>query len=300
VTALYSLARRGRYPGWRSILFVPANVPRFAAKAPGVGADAVQVDLEDSVPESEKDQARRVVAAVAAQVRSAGADVIVRINRPISQAVRDVEAAVGPAVDAITVTKVDGPSHIRLIDELISECELRAGLELGHTKINAVVETAQAFAALDEIAAASPRIGSMMLGSEDFALELGAEPDDEVLLGPKQRMIIAARAAGLAPLGYIGTIAGFADPQAFRRMVRRSRRFGFEGGTCIHPSQVAILNDEFGVKAEEVEFARKVMVGNAEALAAGRGSFQIDGRMIDAPIVERARRVLEKADRKPA
>ncbi len=292
---LYRRQRQRPLPGWRSILFVPANVPRFAAKAPGVGADAIQIDLEDSVPEAEKDDARGRVRAIAAQVRSGGADVIVRVNRPISRAVRDIEAAVCRDVDAITVTKVDGPSHIRLIDELISECEAREGLEPGHVKINAVVETPDAFAGLDAIAQASPRIVCLMLGSEDFALEMGAEPDDEVLLGPKQRMIIAARAHGLTPLGYIGTIARFDDLDGFRAMVRRSRRFGYEGGTCIHPSQVAILNEEFGPKPEEIAFARKVVDLNAEMEKAGRGSFQIDGRMIDVPVVERARRLLARA-----
>jgi citrate lyase subunit beta/citryl-CoA lyase len=134
----------------------------------------------------------------------------------------------------------------------------------------------------------------MMLGSEDFALECGSEPTDEVLLQPKQRMVIAARAAGVLPLGYIGTIANFRDIEAFRSMVRRSRQYGFEGGTSIHPSQVAVLNEEYSPRPEEIEYARRVIKENAAASAAGRGSFQIDGKMIDIPIVQRAERLLAK------
>jgi citrate lyase subunit beta/citryl-CoA lyase len=115
-----------------------------------------------------------------------------------------------------------------------------------------------------------------------------------VLLMPKQRMVIAARAAGVMPLGYIGTIANFRDTEAFRAMVRRSRRYGFEGGTSIHPSQIAVLNEEYAPNPDEVAFARRVIEENAAASAAGRGSFQIDGKMIDVPIVERAERLLAK------
>src|SRR5690606_29915225 len=112
-------------------------------------------------------------------------------------------------VSALTMTKVDGPSHVRLMDELISECERREHLEVGHTRLIVVIETPQAYDMMRPIAEASPRVVAMMLGSEDFALECASAPIDEVLLMPKQQMIIAARAAGVLPLGYIGTIANF-------------------------------------------------------------------------------------------
>jgi citrate lyase subunit beta/citryl-CoA lyase len=297
VSSLHRLQRERPLPAWRSIHFVPANVAKFIAKAPSLGADAIQIDLEDSVPAHEKAGARATLRATAAQVRSGGADVIVRVNRALSLAVRDIEAAVCRDVDAVTITKVDGPSHIRLIDELVTECETREGLSLGHVKMIAVVETPDAFDCMKEIAAASPRVVALMLGSEDFALECGAEPIDEVLLQPKQRMVIAARAAGVLPLGYIGTIADFRDVDAFRAMVRRSRRYGFEGGTSIHPSQIAVLNEEYSPRPEDIEYARRVVEENAAACAAGRGSFQIDGKMIDVPVVQRAERLLEKLAR---
>jgi citrate lyase subunit beta/citryl-CoA lyase len=294
VNSLYRRHRERALPAWRSIHFVPANVAKFIAKAPSLGADAIQIDLEDSVPAQAKESARAALRATAAQVRSGGADVIVRVNRPLSLAVRDIEAAVCRDVDAVTITKVDGPAHIRLVDELITECEAREGLRLGHVAMVAVVETPDAFDRMQEIASASPRVVALMLGSEDFALECGSEPIDEVLLQPKQRMVIAARAAGVLPLGYIGTIADFRDVEAFRAMVRRSRRYGFEGGTSIHPSQIPVLNEEYSPRPEEVEYARRVVEENAAACAEGRGSFQIDGKMIDVPVVQRAERLLER------
>ncbi len=136
----------------------------------------------------------------------------------------------------------------------------------------------------------------MNIGGEDFALDCNMQPDEEALLHPKQRMIIAARAAGVMPIGFIGTVADFSDWGRFRQMVRRSRRFGFDGAGCIHPGQVKIVNEEYTPSAEEVEYARKVVRMDQEAAAAGRGSFQIDGKMIDIPVVLRAQKLLARYD----
>ena len=284
-------------PAWRSILYVPANVPKFLAKAVAAGPDAVQLDLEDSVPPSEKEAARQAVGAAARQLRAAGLDVSVRINHPLSLAVRDVEAVIGPDVGTISLTKVEGRSHVRLIDELVSECEARAKLQLGHTRFLLAVETPEGFDRMGEIATASPRAVAMMLGGEDLALAWGCEPIEEVMRMPKQHMINAARGAGLLPLGFLGSIANFRDIEAFRAMVRRSRQFGFEGASCIHPSQVAVLNEEYAPTAAELERARKIVAMDAEVASEGRGSFRLDNQMIDVPIVQRARRLLQRAER---
>ncbi len=113
---------------------------------------------------------------------------------------------------------------------------------------------------------------------------------------PKQQMIFAARAAGLMPLGFIASVAGFGDPEGFRRMVRRSRAFGFMGAGCIHPGQVPVVNEEYSPSAGEIAFAQRVIDENKKAEAAGRASFALDGKMIDVPVVERARRLLQRAD----
>lgn len=284
-------------PPWRSILYVPANATRFIEAAHKRGADAIAIDLEDSVPPSEKDAARASLRETARTVSQGGADVLVRINRPLSLAVRDVEAAVCPAVSALMITKVDGASHVRLLDELASECELREGMALGTVRFVLLIETAAAFEAMHEIARASPRVAAIALGSEDFALDCGFTATDEVMLYPKQRMVLAARAAGVVPLGYIGSVVSLDDDVAFRAMVKRSRQFGFECATCIHPKQVAIVNEEYGVQPDELAHARRVVEANAVFAEKGQGAFKLEGKLIDIPIVERAQRLIRRAER---
>jgi citrate lyase subunit beta/citryl-CoA lyase len=281
-------------PVWRSLLYVPVNVEKFVDKAHTRGADVIQLDLEDAVPPAEKEKARTLVEKNAARVRRGGADVVVRINQPLALAARDLEHAVCPDVDGIAVTKADSASHVKLLDQLVTQLETKRGMKAGHTRFIVMIETADAFTRIDEIPRASPRVVAMNIGGEDFALDLNAQPEDDVLLHPKQRMIIAARAAGVMPLGFIGTVADFSDWEKFRLMVRRSRRFGFDGAGCIHPGQVRIVNEEYTPGAEEVAYARKVIQMDKEAQASGRGSFQIDGKMIDIPVVVRAERLIRR------
>jgi citrate lyase subunit beta/citryl-CoA lyase len=283
-------------PVWRSLLYVPVNVEKFIEKAHTRGADVIQLDLEDAVPPAEKEKARTLVEKNAARVRKGGADVVVRINQPLSLAVRDLEHSICPDVDGIAVTKTDSASHVRLLDQLVSELEAKRGMKPGHTKLIVMIETTDAFTRIDEIPRASPRVVAMNIGGEDFALDMEAQPDGDVLLHPKQRMIIAARAAGVMPIGFIGTVADFSDWEKFRLMVRRARRFGFDGAGCIHPGQVTIVNEEYTPSEEEVAYARKVIKMDQEARAAGRGSFQIEGKMIDIPVVVRAERLVRRYD----
>ena len=284
-------------PVWRSLLYVPVNVDKYVDKAHARGADCIQLDLEDSVPAHEKDRARTLVQQAAAKVRRGGADVVVRINRPIEMAVRDIEQCISPLIDGIAVTKADSASHLRLLDELVARLEERQGMPPGRTRFIAMIETADAFFRIDEIANALARTAAMNIGGEDFALEVGMQPSGEALFYPKQHMIIAAASAGIMPLGFIDSVAGFGDWERFRAMVRRSRDFGFMGAGCIHPGQVRIVNEEYKPNAEEVAYARKVVQLDAEAAAAGRGSFAIDGKMIDVPVVIRAQRLIARYER---
>ena len=281
-------------PVWRSLLYVPVNVEKYVDKAHTRGADVIQLDLEDAVPPAEKEKARALVEKNAARVRRGGADVVVRINQPLSLAVRDLEHSVCPDVDGVAITKADSASHVKLLDQLVTELEAKRGMKPGHTKFIVMIETADAFTRIDEIPRGSPRVVAMNIGGEDFALDLDAQPDDDVLLQPKQRMIIAARAAGVMPLGFIGTVADFSDWGKFRTMVRRARRFGFDGAGCIHPGQVKIVNEEYTPHAEEVAYAHRVVEMDQQAAAAGRGSFQIEGKMIDVPVVVRAQRLIAR------
>mgnify|MGYP003345328929 FL=1 len=275
-------------------MYCPVNVEKYVDRAHTRGADVIQLDLEDSVPMAEKAGARKLVEKAAARVRRGGADVVVRFNQPLSMAVRDIEHAICPDVDALACTKIGGVSHVQLLDELVSELEEKRGVPVGRTKFIVMVETAAAFFRMRDIVSASPRIVAFNLGGEDFALDNNMQPTGEALLYPKQQMIFAANAAGVIPLGFIDSIAGFGDWEAFRKMVRRSRDFGFMCAGCIHPGQVAIVNQEYTPGDAEVAYAQKLIKLDDEAAASGRGSFTLDGKMVDVPIIVRARKLIAR------
>jgi len=281
-------------PVWRSMLFVPVTVQKFVDGAAKRGADAIILDLEDSVPIAEKPRARSLLQGAAESVARGGADVVVRINRPLRMAVADIEAAVSPRVAALALPKVESAEHLCLLAEVIDEVESERGVLPGSTKLLAMVETASAFFRMAEIARAHPRLVAMTLGAEDFALSVGMVPEAEGLLFPKQQMIIAARAAGILPMGFLGTVADFRDLDAFRATLRRSRRIGFMGASVIHPAQVPILNEEFAPSTEEVAHAERVVAAYAKSTAEGIGAIVVDGKMIDVPVVERAQAVLAR------
>jgi citrate lyase subunit beta / citryl-CoA lyase len=281
-------------PIWRSMMFVPVNVPKFVEGAHARGADAIILDLEDSILPKDKEHARTLVAEAAAKVSRSGADVLVRINRPWRLCVRDLEAIVDTRIDAIMLPKTESAQHAQMVAEVLDEIEAERGLANGHTRIVAMIETVTAFFRVQEIAASHPRVVALTLGSEDFALAAGMVPEAEGLFHPKQQIVLAARAAGILPLGFIGTVADYKDLDAFRATVRRSRRLGFTGASVIHPSQIPILNEEFRPSPDEVDKARRI-VSAFEAAASGHaGAIEVDGKMVDIPVVERARRTLER------
>lgn len=282
-------------PVWRSMLFVPVTRPRFVEKGAGAGADAIILDFEDSVAPADKERARTLLPEAAQQVSRKGADVVVRVNRPWRLLVRDLEAAVIPGIAALALPKIESAEHVQAIAEIVDELEAERGIAPGTVKLQALVETASGFFRIEQIARAHPRLIAVSIGAEDLALSVGMVPEAEGLFYPKQQCIIAARAAGILPLGFIGTVADYKDLDAFRATIRRSRRLGFLGASCIHPSNVAILNEEFAPNAEEVSQAERMVAAYDEALAAGRGSIEFEGKMIDIPVVERAKQVLARA-----
>ena len=237
-------------PLWRTLLFVPVNVPKFVERAPRAGADGLLIDLEDSIGPADKESARAMLPAVAQQLNADGTDIVVRINRPWRHAVRDLEAVVSPHVTAILCPKCDSAAHVKALSEILAELEMERGLAIGHTRMLLIVETAEGF----EVA--------------------------------------TARAPGIRPMGSLGSIAEYKDVQTQRAIVRKSRRFGFEGASCIHPNQVRVCNEEFAPTEAEVSAARRLIAAYDEALAQGRGSVEIDGKMVDIPIAIRAKNLL--------
>jgi len=284
-------------PLWRSMLFVPTNVPKFIASAPSRGADAYILDLEDSVPIAEKANARTLVPEAAASLAKSGADILVRINRPWRLMVRDIEASVDANVCALMVPKAADPGHIQAIAEMLDELEAERGLVNGHTRLVAMIETTEAYFQAEAIARAHSRVVAMNLGSEDFALSAGMLPEEEGLFQPTLHVMLAARAAGVLPLGFVGTIAEYRDTDVFRARAEQAARLGFLGSACIHPLQVGILNQAFTPSKDAVQQAHRLIAAYDEAKASGRGSIEFEGKMIDKPILDRAERILARAAR---
>jgi citrate lyase subunit beta/citryl-CoA lyase len=195
----------------------------------------------------------------------------------------------------LVLTKVDSPEHVHACEEIVSELEAERGLPAGGMKLLVLVETPAGFFRIQEIAKCSPRIVGLSLGSEDFAAEVGMQSDPEGLFYPKQQTIFAAKAAGVLPMGFVGSIADFRDQEAFRAIVRRSRRLGFMCASAVHPLQVQVLNEEFSPDPAEVAKAEKMIAAYDDAYAAGLGAVQFEGAMIDVPVVERARSVVRRA-----
>ena len=280
----------------RSLLFVPVNVDKYVEKAHTRGADAIILDLEDSIASSEKAMARSLVNDAAKLVSRRGADVFVRINSPLRLAIPDLEAVIGHGITGITLPKCDGPGHVRLIAEAISELEAERGMDVGSTIMSVRIETAESYFKMPEIAKSHERIAGFGLGSEDFTLSIGVEPSTETLLFPKQQSIIAARAAGVLPMGLVSSGADYTRLDEMREIVKKSRRFGFAGSSCIHPAVVPILNQEFTPDEGEIAKARVIINEFQKAINAGRASLEVDGKMVDYPVVYRAQNLIKIAD----
>lgn len=282
----------------RTQLFLPANRPERAAKAAGSGADAVILDLEDSLPPAERPAARRGLADLMVRVRDArpGLPVLVRVNAGADLA-DDVRAAVAAGADGLVVPMVESARTVLEVEALLDGAEREHGLAAGSVQVELLVETSRGLLAVAEIAAAGRRTVALMLGVEDLATELEVDPTspDADLRWAHGLIVCAARAHGLAPYGLLGSLTNFRDLPALAADARRSRAFGYLGALCIHPAQVDVLNDAFTPSAREVAHARAVLDAMARAVEQGSAAAQLDGRMIDTPMVDRARRLLTRA-----
>lgn len=280
------------YPGWRTALFIPVHIEKFVAKAHTRGADAYILDLEDSVPLAQKAAARLCVVPAAKTVSQHGAAALVRINLDLDLALKDLEAAIDPSVSAIVVPKVESAGQLQQFAERIEELELSRGMTVGQTAMIAMIESVEALPRLDDIASAHPRVVAMTLGSEDFSATAGMQPLPQTLLLPNQLLAFACRRANIMPMGFPGSIADYSDIDAFRETVVFAKQLGFVGAFCIHPKQVEVVNDVLTPSAAELEDAQALVATFEQGLAAGKGAVEFKGKMIDLPVVLRARELL--------
>ena len=281
-------------PNWRSLMFVPVLAERFIAKAHTRGADALILDLEDSIIPAKKAEARAAIAAAVPRVAQNGADVVIRINRPLELAVPDIAAAVMPGVAALMLPKVMGPEHVRLLAELVTERETELGMAIGHTRFLVLIETTAALPHLFAIAA-EPRMAGMSVGGEDFATDMGAIPSADSMYVFAMQGLAACRAAGILPMGSMGQLAKIDDLDSYRAGLKRGRELGFTTASCIHPAHVPIINEEYGASDAELDRARRLLAAFDVATANGEGAVAFEGSMVDLPIVIRAQRLLARA-----
>jgi citrate lyase subunit beta/citryl-CoA lyase len=270
-------------------------VPKFVASAADRGADGVILDLEDSIAPAQKAAARAMLADGVAQAGRRGADVLVRVNRPWRLLVPDLEAAVIPGVVGLKLPKIESAEHVQAIAEIVDELEIERGIAPGTVRFIPMVETASGFFRTEAIARAHLRVVGITVGAEDLALSVGMLPEAEGLFYPMQQSVFAARAAGILPMGFIGTVADYKDQEKFRATIQRSRKLGFLGAACIHPSQVPILNEEYAPNSAEIATAERMLAAYDAAMTAGKGAVEFEGRMIDIPVVDRAKGVLARA-----
>ena len=280
----------------RSLLFVPATNDKLVQNAVRKGADAIQIDLEDAIAMSEKAVARSAATEAIAWLNGRCPYVVVRINGPLRLAVRDLEAVVMPGLQAITVPKVPDGSYLRLVDETISELESERGLPIGAIGLIAMIETAEGLANVTEIAMATSRLVAITVGPEDLAASLGGQPTPDAMYLPNMQTLIAARQADIIPLGFPGSISLYQDKKTYQQWIERAASLGFEGAFCIHPNQVDICNEYFRPSDDEIAKARSLIDAFEQHKAEGVGVFVVDGRMIDAPVVVRARTIVAKAE----
>ena len=282
---------------FRSLLFVPGNREDMLGKVGGLPADALVPDLEDSVPHPEKEHAREIVGRVVKTLAQRGQAVIPRINSlDTGLAIDDMAAVVCAEVYGVSVGKVESPWDVTQISSALETLEKKSGLAVGHTKLLLWLEGAKAIMLAYEIAQASPRIVAVGFGAEDYTADMGVqrtETGEEVLFA-RSRVAVAARAADVLALDT--PYVNFRDTEGLQRDAEQGLHLGFKGKFAIHPSQLETINATFSPSPKDVEYARRVIEASEEAEARGSGATSLDGKMIDVPIVKRARYLLAMAE----
>ena len=281
----------------RSLVFVPGNRANMLERAKEFPADIIMVDLEDSVPPEEKVNARNLAIEWVPKLRALGHRVMVRVNSLDTGLTRDeLTAVVNPDLAGISLGKVESPQDVRDVASILTSLERSVGIEPGQVKIIPWIENARALVAAYQIARASDRIVGIAFGGEDYTDDMGLERTDtgEEIYFPRATVAVAARAARVASLDSPYVL--FRNSDGLRADAGQARKLGFTGKFAIHPAQIDIINELFSPSDEELAYAQKVVDAWNEAEAQGRGSVDLDGRMIDVPVIKRAQNLLALAE----
>ncbi len=281
----------------RSLLYVSASKPGSISQAPFYGSDCIIYDLEDSVSVTEKDAARFLIFNTLKKKRPENIEIIVRVNgmdTPFAK--QDLEAIVRVKPDVIRFPKIEKPKDVKIADEYISKVEAEAGIEVGSTKIIAGMETHTGVLNAREIAKSSKRIVAISIGGEDFTASMKTTRSVEGLemFYARNAILLAAREAGVQALDTI-----FSDINNEEGLIEDTiliKKLGFDGKYLIHPRQVEPVNNVFTPNEKEIKGAKRILNALEEANKKNLGVVALDGKMIDAPVVERARRVMALAE----
>lgn len=282
----------------RSKLFVPGTRPELFPKALASEADALSLDLEDAVTPSRKEEARAAVEAFL-RGRPEGGDgkiVIVRVNGPATPLFEpDLRAVLGRGLDVVNLPMVESAADVLRAVDAMERVEHLAGLAT-RARILANIETPRGLHAAAEIAAAHPRVAGLQVGYGDLFEPAGIARDHAAALDHVRLVVRFAAAAADIPC-FDGALADVASPERCRAEAEAARRLGFAGKSCIHPSQVPVVNAAFAPTPGEVARARRLLDAARERIGSGTGAFLVEGQMVDAPFIESARALVALAAR---
>lgn len=279
----------------RSCLFAPGSDERKMSKAVRSGADAVVLDLEDSVDPKDKVRARETVARlIGAVAGNSACEIHVRVNRRDGgYDPSDISRVVVPGLAALRLPKCESASEVTTVAAMLNGLEAERGIPPGTTRLYPTIESAVGVIAAADIARAGPRVAALVFGPADFAASIGVSaPPFEATLVARSTLVLVSAAAGVGP-PIDGAFLELADVDGLRDHSRRVRALGFMGKSAIHPRQIPILHDVFTPSPDEVERARRVIAVAEEGQAIG----VVDGGFVDRPVVSQARAVLEMARR---
>lgn len=280
----------------RTLLFVPGNRQRMLDRAPSAGADVIVVDLEDAVPTSEKAVARRLARAALPQLTSGGIATFVRVNNVHTRLARaDLLAVVRPGLAGLVHPKTEHPQDLRDLDVLLREAELRNNVRPGDTAVVPLIETPCGVLECERIATAIDRVAALSLGGEDYSAALGVPRSDDALAYARGVIVTVAAAYRLAAIDTPFPVLD--DEGGLVREAKLAAAMGFCGKYVVHPAQVEAVNKAFSPTAAEITDARRVVEAARRAERRRQGSVALNGRMIDAPVVARARRIIAASER---
>ena len=283
---------------FRSLLFVPGNRSDMLEKASTADTDILVPDMEDSVPDNEKSNARSLISEKLETLSGKNQSIVPRVNAlDTGLTFDDIHAVVNSKTYGISVGKIESSWDIKEVSKILSQIESEKSVELGSTKIIAWIESASAIVNVSSIAAASDRMLGIAFGGEDFTNDMGIQRSETgiEILYPRSVVAVAAKAAGITAIDT--PYVNFRDNDGLEQEIKSVLPLGFKAKFAIHPGQLQSINNLFSPSEEAIEYAKKVIEVFEEAERNGSGATSLDGKMIDVPVVKRARNLLELANR---